>query len=281
MKRWILPFLLCLLLCAPALAEGSGTPQFYATVIHYSGEDDSEQKYLEISARSEALFALLEQNADAFIMDGYNYLDIDGEGTPLYTMNDLSLPVDIDSAGHSIGVSMNYFLFNPIETANGQSIEEQLVRDDNVWNILVPEHLREYEADILSEYLDDFYFRKVTAANYSNEEAGLPLLKTTEDELSVHIIYVKDDQTYFTFRSDIAADTDNRITDPIAYIYTGNIHQSYAHSYLSQFAYFPSEAEDAEQAYAQIEPYVRQVGAEDSVQSVRPVSEDFSETVIP
>ncbi|MDO4355225.1 MAG: hypothetical protein Q4E13_01780 [Clostridia bacterium] len=265
MKRWILPFLLCLLLCAPALAEGSGTPQFYATVIHYSGEDDSEQKYLEISARSEALFALLEQNADAFIMDGYNYLDIDGEGTPLYTMNDLSLPVDIDSAGHSIGVSMNYFLFNPIETANGQSIEEQLVRDDNVWNILVPEHLREYEADILSEYLDDFYFRKVTAANYSNEEAGLPLLKTTEDELSVHIIYVKD----------------NRITDPIAYIYTGNIHQSYAHSYLSQFAYFPSEAEDAEQAYAQIEPYVRQVGAEDSVQSVRPVSEDFSETVIP
>ena len=55
----------------------------YTTVIQESGENDSTLKYLEIAERSVELFRLLEENVGAFVMDAYNYQDIDGEGTPL------------------------------------------------------------------------------------------------------------------------------------------------------------------------------------------------------
>lgn len=69
--------------------------QIYATVVHYSGENDSTEKYLEIAERSQRLFQLLEEKADAFVMNAYNYQALDEKGTPLYTMNTFSYPEEI------------------------------------------------------------------------------------------------------------------------------------------------------------------------------------------
>ena len=69
------------------------------------------------------------------------------------------------------------------------------------------------------------------------------------DENTEVSIYVKDGQSYFTFRSDCASTTDNRIVDPIVMIYTSNIHCNYAHSIVSQWLYFYSDEENTEEVY--------------------------------
>ncbi len=256
-------------------AKWESCKNLYETVVQYSGENESTQKYLEIAERSQRLFPLLEEHVGAFVMNAYNYQDIDGKGTPLYTQNGLHSPVEIDPYGHTICVSKNYFKFNPIETATGAPVAEEIVVRDDTLNILVPEMYRDREAEVLKAHREAFYFEKVQATNDYNRDAGIDeTLDLDEEDLAVNVIYVKDGQRYFTYRSDCAADTDNWITDPIVRIYTSNTHCNYAHSYMSQWVYFPSDAGSAEAAYKQIEPYVEQCGARDSFQQVRSVYEE-------
>lgn len=244
----------------------------YTTVVQYSGEDDSTEKYLEIAERSQKLLKLLEENEEAFVMNAYQYQSIDEDGTPLYTMNGSSYPVEIAPNGQCIQVSKNYFHFNPIETADGSALEEQIVYDDVTLNVLVPEKYREMEPQIIEAHRADFFFQKVTAENDYSEMAGMEKRSDmVESDLKVHIIYVKDGQRYFTCRTDCAAQTDNWITDPVVQVYTHNIHCNYAHSAMSQWVYFPSDAANEDGAFAVIQPFISQCGAENSFQKVKSV----------
>ncbi|RKJ40573.1 hypothetical protein D7X94_07555 [Acutalibacter sp. 1XD8-33] len=276
MKKTALFFALCLLVIlagcggkkGAAESGEAGSQSLYTTVVQYSGEDESTEKYLEIAGRSQKLLPLLEKNLDAFVMDAYNFQDADGEGTLLYTLNGMNYPEEIDPNGCSVRIDPNYLKVNPIESADGRPIEEQLVMDDCTLNLLVPEKFREQEADILEGYRKHFYFEKVEAENSYNQEAGIQeRLDLSLEDLSVHIIYVKNGQEYCTFRKDCAADTGNRISDPVAQIYTGNIHCNYAHSLLSQWTYFYWDG-NASQAFEAMKPYVKQCGASESFRAV-------------
>ena len=247
--------------------------QIYTTVVQNSGEDDSTEKYLEIAERSNRLFQLLEKNVGVFVMDAQNYQDVDGEGTPCYEMNGQKYPVEINPYGQSIRVSKNYFKFNPIQTLDGSNLIEQIIYDDLTLNVLVPEKYKQMEEQIIEAYRADFYFQKVTAANDYNEMAGIKArADISEEELKVHIIYVKDGQRYFTFRQDCAVKLDNWITDPVVQIYTSNVHCNYAHSFMSQWVYFYSDSDSEEGAFEDIQPYVKQCGAESSFQKVYAIS---------
>lgn len=250
------------------------TENIYAMSVKYTAENEGEQTYLQIAQRSKDLFDLLEENKDAFVMDAYNYQG-DEDGNMLYTQNTLNLPVEIDAGGYCIRVSQNYLKFNPIETTNGETIESQMIRNDNTLNILVPEQYKHYEADIIKEYQELFYFEKVEVANLYLQAIGQPLLDTAKDDLNIHIIYVKEEQDYFTYRRDLALNTENIITDPIAILYTGNIHISYAHSLMSQFVYFNSNESTANKAYDSIASYIQAINAQDSFQKVKSVKESF------
>lgn len=269
-----LPLMLALLAACAQEMEAKEPEEaaagLYKTQVQYSGENESTARYLEIAGRSQELLPLLEEHAGAFIMCAYNFQDIDGEGTPLYAMNGMDWPVEIDPAGMTVQVSPNYFVHNPIQTVDGGGVAESLIDDDMTLNVLVPERYRDMEEDIIAAHRENFWFEKVQAANDYNEMAGLEeRLEIAPEELEVHIIYVKDGQRYFTFRSDCAVETGGWVTDPIVEVYTGNTHSGYAHSYLSQWLYFPYEG-DAQAAYAHIAPYVEQVGAQDSVRQVIP-----------
>ena len=87
-KYWKFCALCALLLCLTACGQGTGKKKedgasggLFATVVTYSGEDD-DAKYLEIAGRSQRLVGLLEEKAGAFVMDAYNFQEIE-EGTPL------------------------------------------------------------------------------------------------------------------------------------------------------------------------------------------------------
>ena len=54
---------------------------------------------------------------------------------------------------------------------------------------------------------------------------------------------------------------------------TGNIHCNYAHSNLSQWTYFYYDETDPEKAYEELQPYVEQCGAEESLQSVKQIQQ--------
>ena len=182
-------------------SESKWEEPLYRTVVYNSGEDESDAAYLEIAQCSQKLLAVLEEKAGAFVMDAYNYQTIDDEGTPLYTMNNPKVPIEIAPAGMSVQVSREYFKWNPIE----------------------------------------------------------------------NMIYVKDGQRYFTYRSDCASADGSWITDPLVQIYTGNIHCNYAHSFLTQWTYIPSEAGSPEKAYEEIAPYVLECGAQESLKELRPL----------
>ena len=267
---------LALAACTPApsqQAKGTDSQGIYATTLHNSGEDESTAAYLAIAQRSQQLLAQLEAHTATFVMDAYNYQSIDDQGTPLYTMNAHDLPVEIAPNGHCIRVSPNYFAQNPIETADGAPLLDQLVQDPRTLNLLVPEQYRSQEADLLAAHLADFYFQTVTATNDYNEMSGQPeRLSLTPADLSIHLIYVKDGQRYFTYRADCAPQTGNWITDPVVQIYTGNIHCNYAHSILSQWCYYPSDATSPEAAYQELLPYITACGAQASLQQLDPIA---------
>ena len=256
----------------PTSAASKGTAQeqchIYTTQVQYTGEDDPVQ-YLEIAARSAHLLAELEDKAGAFVADFYNYQAMDDAGTPLYTMNGMQFAEEIDPNGHCIRVSRNYFAHNPIETADGSNLTEQFVYDDLTLNLLVPEKYQDMEEDIAAAHRDRFYFEKVEAENSYNQEAGISdRMNIAKEDLKINIIYVKDGQDYFSFRSDCAPQTGCHVEDPVVQIYTGNIHCNYAHSFMSQWVYIPSEAESAEEAYQEISDMIRSCGAEESVQKL-------------
>lgn len=244
----------------------------YATCIQYTQEDEGAAQYLEVAQRSKTLLALLEKEAGAFVVDAYNYMDADGSGTPVYQLNHLTYPAELDPYGLSLQVSPNYFQHNPIQTAEGAPVEDQIIWEENTRNLLVPEQYRGQEDVIRAAYLEDFYFRKVQAENDYNEMAGSSdRLTLTREDLTLRIIYVKDGQRYFTFRPDCAQETGGWVTDPIVAVYTDNLHCNYAHSFLSQWAYLPSQAGSAEGAYQEILPYVQAVGAQESLQKLAPL----------
>ena len=146
--------------CGGSEKENNSAEEYkniYKTVVRYTGEEDSTSEYLEIAERSAELIPLLEENVNAFVMDAYNYQTIDDEGTPLYEMNDLDYPVEIDPAGHCIRVSKNYFQFNPIDTADGNDVVEQIIYDDLTLNVLVPEKYMDMEEQIIATYREQFY----------------------------------------------------------------------------------------------------------------------------
>lgn len=258
------------LLLAGCSAPSTQKTHLFTTVVTYSGENESDEKYLEIAQRSQALFSLLEEKAGAFVLDAYNYQALDEEGTPLYTANTLEGPPETAPNGCRLTISKNYFSLNPIETADGKELTEQFVYDDRTMNLLVPEKLRGQEQEIMNNYRDWFYFEKVTAENSYNEMAGREeRLNLTEADLDIHIIYVKDGQRYPMLRDDCAVGEGGFITDPIVEIYTGNIHCNYAHSFLSQWTYFPQEEAGEAEAFAFISPYVQQCGV--NIQQVKAV----------
>ena len=188
-------------------------------------------------------------------------------------MNGLQYPVEIDPNGQCIRVSRNYFNHNPIQTADGTDVTGQFVYEDCTLNVLVPEKYRDMEADIVAAQRDRFYFEKVEAENAYNKDAGRSArLDIPKEDLNIHIIYVKDGQSYLSFRQDCARQTDGRVEDPVVQIYTGNIHCNYAHSFMTQWVCFPSDAGDAAGAYQEISPVIQTCGAEQSVQRVIPLA---------
>jgi putative ABC transport system permease protein len=211
-----------------------------------------------------------------FLLFTYNFINLESsmelDGGFFSPSLGVLVAPEVSPQGKTITISPSYLNVNPIIASNGIPIQEQIIYDDYILNILVPEKLREYENDIVREFLHHFYFHKVTVTNFLEYESGLPLftypLSTSIEELGIHIIYVEDNQQYFSFDYRVNPGYGNIITDPIAYIFTGNLNKSYLGAHTSTSLYFYSEATDP---YGYILPLLTYHNLQDVIRGITSV----------
>lgn len=169
--------------------------------------------------------------------------------------------------GKRITVDLNYLNRNPIRSTNGISIQDQMIYNKNTLNVLVPLNYKKYEKDILKEYKDYFYFQKVDVDNIYRKAMKKTLNKTPKKQLSVHIIYTKPHQTYFTYCAGTGNEK-NQVTDPIAIVYTNVIDSSNIASMYNTYLFMEDHSKgDAYQKIAPIVKHLKSTGV-DSVKNV-------------
>lgn len=244
-----------------SLSNWQKAENLYATVVTYTGEHERKRDF-EVSNKMEEFYKKMIDSKDAFIIRASNYDKIDG--TYIYELDCEDISPEVSPNGKRIDINENYLKFNPIEAVTS-SVVDQINHDDNVLNILVPEKLQIYEEEIRKNYLDYFYFQKVTVDNIYNESLNLEMNKTEKSDLKINIIYVKNNQNYFSYKSRIEPEQKNLVNDPIAVIYTGNVDSSNCHSYISNSFYFYSDAEDP---FGEISPIISECDLQSSLQKV-------------
>lgn len=250
------------------------TKNIYSTNITFNGETDRKIEY-KTSQTMEDFYINMEKEHKGFLIDASNYSNTTGE----YVYNSNTgggKNAELSPAGKSITINSNYLYYNPIKLDSGNTIEEEIIKDPNVMNILVPKKFKKYEEEIKNEYRKHFYFQKVEVDNIYNEEFNKPKNTTKEEDLSVNIIYTKNNQNYFTYNSTIEEENKNMIKDPIAIIDTGIFNSSYYLSYISQFFYFYSDSSDP---YSSILPTINESNAQSSIQRVKSLYDEHGQEI--
>ncbi|MES9730241.1 MULTISPECIES: DUF1430 domain-containing protein [Bacillus] len=182
----------------------------------------------------------IETNHNAFLIDSGNFHVIGHDnGKPIYSYtNAIKDRNSIYShKGRSIVIDKNYLKINPIKDIEGKDVSHQISNDRNVLSVLVPQNLKEFENQIIAAYKKRFYFQRVEVANIYNKSLGTPINNTPIEDLSVNVIYTKNEQYYFTFDS-TTGDNTNRIKDPIAMIYNESVDSSIIGSYTTTNLFF-------------------------------------------
>lgn len=243
-----------------SLDKWQQTRNVYQTNTTYQGENDSYQQDLNTSIKLQQFY--LANQAHGFIMDAGNYLLEDGEY--LYEQNEQQNSL-IEADGQSVTIDERYLKENPIIDEAGSRISS-IEQQPNQRTLLVPAQLKSYEKVIKANFQADFYFKQVRIANIYNEELNLPLDETKQSDLDIAIIYVKDNQYYPTYTSDIG-DKENRIHDPIAVIENGTSAANNFSHYLSSCYYFKA----ANDPYQLISPALKATDAGHIIVSVSSV----------
>lgn len=244
-----------------SLSTWEKAENLYTTVVTYTGQHDRKIDF-EVSNKMKNFYKKMIASKDAFIIRAFNYEKIDGIYD--YELNCEDVSSEISPNGKCIDINENYLKFNSIESVTS-SVLDQINHDNNVLNILVPEKLQIYEEEIRKNYLDNFYFKKVKVDNIYNEDLNLKINKTEKSDLKINIIYVKNNQNYFSYKSRIEPEQKNLVNDPIAVIYTDNVAASCCQSFMTNSFYFYSDAEDP---FGEISSIISECDLQSSLQKV-------------
>lgn len=219
----------------------------HSTRVYSVGQATDLSIDLEIMTRKLELYSNLKREHNAFMMHSRNIFFLDVGLMPYSDMSSAP-PMELSPHGYRITISPNFLEFNPITAVNGIPVLEQIIYDSDVLNVLVPEKLSFYEDEILRLYLDYFYFSSVGIDNIYNRDLGFELNTTPIENLSINIIYVENNQQYFSFDYRIRPQYGNNIEDPVAVLYTGSVHPSRLSETLSGNFFFHTKSIDAHNA---------------------------------
>ncbi|QJA09775.1 DUF1430 domain-containing protein [Romboutsia sp. CE17] len=152
--------------------------------------------------------------------------------------NDLYSPY-----GRNIMVDKNYLKRNSIKTYyDKKNVLDKIDNNEDVLNVLVPQKFKKYEDTIKESYREWFYFQRVHIPNMYKEVRNKELSTKEIDDLRVNLIYIENNQSYFTYDS-YSGDYRNCIKDPLVTVYTENIDNSVLASTLGVFMFLEAENE--------------------------------------
>ncbi|MBW4829654.1 MAG: DUF1430 domain-containing protein [Clostridiaceae bacterium] len=145
--------------------------------------------------------------------------------------------------GRNIMVDKNYLKRHLIKTSfDKKNVLDKIDYNDDVLNVLVPQKLKKHENTIKKTYREWFYFQKVHVSNMYKEASNQKLSKKKIDDLKINLIYIQNNQAYFTYNSN-AGDYLNMVKDPIVTVYTENVDNSILASTLGGAIFLESKNE--------------------------------------
>jgi len=181
----------------------------------------------------------LSEMHQGFIMHAENFFVYDN--FPFWEHRD---DFKIATDGNRVDISPNYLKLNPIYTIDDILVQDKLIWDDLVLNILVPVNLVVYEDLILESYLEEFYWGSLSWHHRDAYIEGIEATEYTIDDLIVNVIYVQNNQYYFTFDTRIRPEDGNRVKDPIVVVHTGNFHPFFMMGLMGSGFYYISDSDD-------------------------------------
>lgn len=252
------------------LSEWDKAKNVYNLTLKDTGEQSLGKEEVIKNAKIKGFYKSLVEEKDAFLIDTTNFEKLEN-GSYMYEINSKGKKPEVSQYGKNIKINKNYLKVNPIYS-NGKKIFNLIDYDDKTINLLVPKKLQVHENEIKKEFRELFYFEKIEVENMYNEELNRDLNKTKKSDLNVNIIYVDNNQSYFTYNSLVMDDNRNLINDPIAIVDIDNIDDSFYLSYISRCVYFNSKKLDA---LADISKIIEAQGVEANIQSLRAVYNEY------
>lgn len=258
------------------------TRDVYQVMAKYSDTSDDLSKERIRNNRLSDFYNALNEEKSAILIEAQNFSNMSTDvNHPKYlyelnTKDDIS--ASISTGGRKITINENYLDFNPILTINGNNAKEEIIYDPNTLTLLVPEKLQQYEGEIQQNFRELFYFERVEITNMYNEETGQALDRTPIDDLKVKIIYVKNNQEYFPFYTDLGdLDNNNMIVDPIAIIYQPTVDTSFIAAYVTSSLYFVDT--DKGEAYSSLQEILVETDALQYIPSVISVYQEKGQEI--
>lgn len=216
------------------LPSWKNTNNLYRVEMKYVGQDDDLAIEVELNKKISDLYRKLTKDNNAFFMDdnNINTMEFFGVNYPLTGLV-------TDGFATHITVSPNYFHMNPIVTTKGNTVEKELVFSDYILNILVPEAYSSLHDEICDYFLEYFdYNRYQVYESIYKDVPNETWIPSTNEPLKVNLIYVKNNQQYFTYSADTRKKEGNMIQDPVVVVYTDNFHPNYILNTASRCLYF-------------------------------------------
>lgn len=182
----------------------------YAELPVYEEKSNTPKQVLDLGEQYRTLFSLENERGCILMEPAANlaYANLIGgihsdPGRPYFLVN------------NTVTVNNNYLILNPIYDANGEPVS---LPDENadILSVLMPEKYLPYEAQFIEELRELANMTYYIQEDFYLEEIGETPEEHTDRE--IEIIYVRDNQYYFSCNPDYGVDTYHFFEDPICLV---------------------------------------------------------------
>lgn len=261
----------------------------YATVDYAPSVPPSNGKFDVTSEYQDSLhikqFFELTNNAGGVLLSPSQYYFFleQGDNGP----NSYAQMKAYDPSKESVYVNNNYLQLNPIYDTNGNPV---CLSDEytNTMTLLVPEKYRPYEADVLDIYTKDrtwkYYseednYKRAQGEDLNFDSSDINQVISYHGAMSVQIVYVQNNQSYFTYRTNSLQESGNRIVDPIAMVVNNrNLSGEEYKAILSRGEYFV-KVDDMNHPMQSVEALIQEADVEPNIVRVTSLYQQIEQSM--
>ncbi|MES9734874.1 hypothetical protein, partial [Bacillus sp. AP50] len=170
--------------------------------------------------RFKNLYKELEDQGAIYIAPSYYYFN--------QKNNELN-PNPWGMEGKQIVINRNYLSINPVYGIDGEKLQLPIPNKSEI-TVLVPKRYEANQEDIKTTIKKDY---------------SMMLNHENPDSVQIKILYVKNEQSYFTFTTQMAVDTNYQIIDPIVVVLTHEFEPMYTSSSIAMgYGYYTKNGDN-------------------------------------